>query len=141
MTEHKFTDEEVIRALECCSSAECEKCKYVPQGDCYQGSLACNDDLMRSALDLINRQKAEIANLINAVDNSTKEFLKLHDEYQEQKAEVAYWMDTAANAKKEAINEFAERLKKYYGNLNSNTAAVLVEYHIEQIKEEMLCEK
>ena len=72
MTEHKFTDEEIIKALECCSSAECEKCKYVPQGDCYQGSLACNDDLMRSALDLINRQKAE----------------------------VAYWMDAAANAKK-----------------------------------------
>ena len=57
------------------------------------------------------------------------------------KSEVAYWMDAAANAKKEAIKEFAERLKKYYGNLNSNTAAGLVEYHIEQIKEEMLCEK
>ena len=113
MTEHKFTDEEIIKALECCSSAECEKCEYVPQGDCYQGSLACNDDLMRSALDLIKRQKAEIA----------------------------FWQDAAANAKREAVKKFSDRLKTYYRNLNSNTAAVLVEYHIEKIKEEMLCEK
>ena len=71
MTEHKFTDEEIIKALECCSSAECEKCEYEPHGDCYRGSLACNDDLMRTATDLINRQKAE----------------------------VAYWQDEAVNAK------------------------------------------
>ena len=36
----------------------------------------------------LNDQKAEIAVLTTAVDNSTKEFLKLHDEYQDQNAEI-----------------------------------------------------
>lgn len=110
MTGRKFTDEQIIKALECCSSAECEKCEYEPHGDCYRGSFACNDDLMRTALDLIKRQKAE----------------------------VAYWQDEAANAKKEAVKEFAERLKKYYASLGGKTVAVGVEYHVDQIAREVL---
>lgn len=82
MTEHKFTDEEVIKALEVCSE------NTVSGQGCftYRGiplRFLCSD-----ALDLINRQKAEIAALTSAVDNSTKEFLKLHDAYQDQKAEI-----------------------------------------------------
>ena len=50
-------------------------------------------------------------------------------------------MDGCGGECEEAVKEFSDRLKKYYGNLNSNTAAGLVEYHIEKIKEEMLCEK
>ena len=56
------------------------------------------------------------------------------------KAEVAYWMDAAVNAKREAVKEFAERLKKYYASLNGKTAAGCVEYHIEQIAKEMVGE-
>lgn len=37
-----------------------------------------------------------------------------------------------------AIEDFAERLKKYYNNLNGTTSSGLVAYHIEQIKKEML---
>ena len=55
-----------------------------------------------------------------------------------KKAEVAYWMDAAANAKKEAVGAFAERLKKYYASLGGKTAAVGVEYHIDQIAKEMM---
>jgi hypothetical protein len=65
---------------------------------------------MRTALDLINRQKTE----------------------------VAYWMDAAANAKKEAVGAFAERLKKYYASLGGKTAAEGVEYHVDQIAREVL---
>lgn len=67
MTERKFTDEDLIKALGCCTSAECDKCKWEPRGDCYRGSVECNDDLMRSALDLINRQRAEIDKLCAAI--------------------------------------------------------------------------
>lgn len=79
MTEHKYTDEEVIKALECCDGtfAGCEQCpmrKYRHH---------CN--IKQQALDLINRKKAE----------------------------VAFWMDAAANAKKEAVKEFAEKVKEY----------------------------
>ena len=110
MTEHKFTDEEIIKLVRVYAERECGKCNVKNLGICC-GS--CFIGAIKEALDLIKRQKAEIA----------------------------FWQDAAANAKKEAVKAFADRLKKYYGNLNSNTAAGLVEYHIEKIKEEMLCEK
>jgi hypothetical protein len=55
-----------------------------------------------------------------------QEFLKLHDKYQEQKAEVALWMDAAANAKKEAVKEFAEKLKKGCGRVKTEGRSMLV---------------
>ena len=79
MTEHKFTGEEVIKALEY-HSDPLKPCVY----KCVYGDQRyCGSKMAKDALDLINRQKAE----------------------------VAFWMDAAANAKKEAIKEFAERLK------------------------------
>lgn len=58
MTEHKFTDEEVIKALEHCRNGErgskCSKCKYV---------TGCKPLLIGLALDLIKRQKEEIERL------------------------------------------------------------------------------
>lgn len=85
MSERKYTDEEIVKALECCQShtiTDCRDCPNRASGD------NCVNELMRNALDLIKRQKAEIAVLTTAVDNSTKEFLKLHDEYQDQKADI-----------------------------------------------------
>jgi hypothetical protein len=82
MTEHKFTDEEIIKALECCNdNGGCDNCPF--NGAVYEDEPPCVDKLTEAARNLINRQKAE----------------------------VAYWMDAAANAKKEAIKEFAEKLK------------------------------
>ena len=68
MTKHKFTDEEIKKALECCGSnhhtEEKYACKNCPlngrsfdEGSCYDEAL---HDL---ALSLINRQQAKIANL------------------------------------------------------------------------------
>jgi hypothetical protein len=51
MTERKFTDEEVIKALECCTtSADCEECPYYAHP-------VCNVARSKDALDLINRQQ------------------------------------------------------------------------------------
>ena len=88
---------EVIKALECCIKAEtlfdCKRlgCPALCKQGCYFYLRTDNDaentvynELIKEALDLINRQKAE----------------------------VAFWMDAAANAKKEAVEEFAEKLKK-----------------------------
>jgi hypothetical protein len=90
MNDHKFTDEEVIKALECCKRGYCidGKCPLLDWND-YDDISRCTGTLATIALDLINRQKAEIHALTSAVDNSTQEFLKLHDTYQEQKAEIA----------------------------------------------------
>lgn len=67
--ERKFTDAEIVEALENCSDGS-------------------GKGIIQATIDLIKRQKAEIERLTSAVDNSTKEFLKLHDEQQKQKAEI-----------------------------------------------------
>ena len=110
-----MTDNEIIKALECCSKAisDCENC---PAGGICDTDSYC---VTGAILDLINRQKAEISALTSAVDSSTQEFLKLHDEYQEQKAEIerleAQHREMCIGIKvlkKKAIKEFAERLKE-----------------------------
>ena len=59
MTERKFTDEDVIRALEWCIQSEsCEYCEYRAGTDMDD---AC--PIKADALNLINRQKAEIERL------------------------------------------------------------------------------
>ena len=112
MSKHKFTDEEIVKALECCAvdpqSGKFSDCKNCPL-DAIGDANCFNFMIQQYALDLINRQKAE----------------------------VAYWQDEAVNAKREAVKEFAERLKKYYASLNGKTAAGCVEYHIDQIAREM----
>ena len=45
-------------------------------------------EIFKDVIDLLNSKNSENEALKSAVDNSTKEFLKLHDDYQEQKAEI-----------------------------------------------------
>ena len=57
MTEHKFTDEEIIRALECCytnDSNDCYKCPYTAEST---AEMFCDKKLQKDALGLINRQR------------------------------------------------------------------------------------
>ena len=80
MTERKFTDEEVIKALECCTtSADCEECPYYAHP-------VCNVARSKDALDLINRQRAEIEGLkgvIAAYEDAARE---THEEHVKQQA-------------------------------------------------------
>lgn len=83
MTKHKFTDEEIKKALECCwTTNTCEGCPRIVEANC----LIC---LERDALDLINRYEAEIERLQKANERFEKEF----DSYY-------------ARVKSEAIKEF-----------------------------------
>ncbi len=55
-----MTDNEIIKALECCSEAQnCTPCKYEPT-EYPKSTVGCCNELMKNAVDLINRQKAEI---------------------------------------------------------------------------------
>jgi hypothetical protein len=90
MPDKKLTDNEIIKALECCKSViggNCDACPYV----------CCNmyeeSDAIKDAISLINRQKAEIERL-QKVNDSFTDIGKLYSEI-----------------KAEAIKEFAERLK------------------------------
>ena len=62
MTEHKFTDEEVIKALECC--LQNDSCKECPINHNYGNYGYCTNLALTYALDLINRQNAEIERLL-----------------------------------------------------------------------------
>lgn len=74
MAEHKFTDEELQKCIECCIKAEtwgdCETmacpastrhgCRfYLRTDDDYENTIYI--EILKDVLDLINRQKAEVA--------------------------------------------------------------------------------
>lgn len=85
----KMTDDEIIKALECCSIDNhigvCKKCPFTDM---------CDEDeqaLQKQALDLINRQNEEIERLLKAINDK-------HCVYEKRVVT-------------EAIKEFAEGLK------------------------------
>ena len=81
-----MTDNEVVKALECCTDMECSKCP-MNYDDCEERDF---ETLVKRAIPIFNRQKAEIERLediLNAVDNT-----------------IGYF-------KAKTIKEFAERLK------------------------------
>ena len=84
-----MTDNEIIKALECCKKDDCDNCPN-DFGNCYANLAACS-------LDLINRKQAENEELRieNQSLRSAANSYKLH--YNKARAE--------------AIKEFAERLK------------------------------
>lgn len=90
MTDKKFTDEEIIKALECHINAEdCVGCEMFGR---------CDEIILTElVLDLINRQKAEIEELKNYVNRC--------------KSGEEYWVKCLLEKPNEAIKEFAERIK------------------------------
>ena len=80
-----MTDNEIIKALECCINDDCDNCP-----DTFGN---CEHNAMRNALDLINRQQADIERL-QKINDSFTDIGKL---YSEVKAEV--------------VKEFAYRLQ------------------------------
>lgn len=95
MTDKKFTDEEIIKALERCSKGDgCFGCAKA-----YMHSANCIRILETECLDLINRQKAEIKELKNYVNSC--------------KSGKEYWVKCLLEKPNEAIKEFAERLKQH----------------------------
>lgn len=61
-----MTDNDIIKALECCSKSgwlnDCDGCPCYDETEDIQTS-ECQERLMKNALDLINRQKAEVERL------------------------------------------------------------------------------
>ena len=53
-----MTDEQIIKALECCLYSDCEKCPMCSVEDCNKFNFE------KLTLDLINRQKAQIEKLL-----------------------------------------------------------------------------
>lgn len=102
----KFTDEQIIKALECCSTDvqenPCPKCAFY-------NKHRCSTLMLNAASDIINRQKVKIKSLKQIINEQDKEVLKLQNR-------IIFWRKNLnyqpEKIKSEAIKEFAERLKR-----------------------------
>ncbi len=124
MTDRKFTDDDVIKALECLSGAEifCRECAF---GRLEDHGFACKKNVANAALALINRKKVEIESLKIANE-------KMYAANKEQEAEIERLEELAAEKQNlteqwqnkvgellaekqiieaEAIKEFAKKIK------------------------------
>ena len=108
-----MNDEEIIKALECCT--EDEDCTHCPS---IKEMPYCSNNIMTGALNLIKRQQAEIDRLksmnqakLDTIHDLQAEIEKLKNEIQITKD--AYIMLQTKNEiiKSEAVKEFENRLK------------------------------
>ena len=133
-------DKDIVKALECCIKEEysCNDCSYecdkhfnkktiefdtMPNGMSYD-QLSCDEWLKKDALDLINRQKAEIERL-------TEENKKVSAYIGDGWGYVSF-LEFAKNQRAEAIKEFAERLKEL-----NKTKLILWHEDIDNLVKEM----
>lgn len=112
-----MTDNEIIKALECCGSngwgeedkRPCDKC---PMQECED----CEVELPDYALNLINRQKAEIEKLKTQLGKRENFFtIKLEKEQLNDivKSQFEKFEVDAVTVKNETIREFADQLKRF----------------------------
>lgn len=103
-----MTDEQIIKALECCYRKGGTPCRDCP----FNEFEDCNDVLMADyVFNLINRQQAEIERLKEESSDKERAYT---DEYclrKEWKDKCRQLLIEKQTAKSEAIKEFAERLK------------------------------
>ena len=148
-----MTDNEIIKALE----DEVKSAEYVDSYYCNGVDLT----LIKSAIDLINRQKAENINLKGHLrqlksryDNAKAEIERLENEneiltknadtaFQDglNEAQDLYAEQVKAEVKSEAIKEFAYRLKQkseYYENGQSWEGRICYEDDIDKLLKEMV---
>ena len=91
-----MTDNEIIKALECCTDESYENCNECPYST---DTLSCKRlKLLEDSLELINRQKAEIERLKKEVSVARDAYISIQDRYEHTKAE--------------SYKEFAERLNE-----------------------------
>lgn len=106
-----MTDKDIIKALECCKPKQNRNCGNCPA---YELGDFCAAELKENALDLINRQQAEI------------ERLKIKN--QSLRGTANFYKFNYNEARTEAIKEFAERLKakchNYYPSIDSYCVSV-----------------
>ena len=115
-----MTDNEIIKALECCSKHRNTCRKNCPLDSTCNTVRDCLFELSRITLDLINRQKAEIERLQKNIDGLnifTKNHIKV--------------------IRLQAIKEFAERLKRRYESVDGQYIDRILNTEIDNRVKEM----
>ena len=128
-----MTDNEIIKALECCLSSNdliaCQKCPAVKLNICCDGSTKISNGIVNSVIDLINRQKAEIESLEAEIEK----------QYEQAKADIlgnmsdggtsCHWCIEQHEIK--AIKEFAERLCE--GRVSNDPIVIAVKVELKEL--------
>ena len=137
MTDKKFTDEEIIEALDLCTQQN----GSIPCYDCpcwNHDEQECEGIDYTATFDLINRQKAEIERL--------KECPKCVYEYDGEITEYCVQgpcsnFKTVEQIKSEAYEEFVERLKSYLLLNKKGEVSVISFENIDNLLKEMVGEE
>lgn len=128
MTDHKFTDAETVKALECCNTpGSCCECPYYGINEVEYDDL-CVQTLINDILPLINRQKAQIESL-NAIHADAIESLRLAAEANKDMSVELDAMRGAANSYKMHYEETERKYKIAVAEREAN-----VEGFIETLK-------
>ena len=118
----KLTDNEIIKALECCRKAPLKGCKECP----YYEQEWCDVFLKRDVIDLINRQNSEIKRL----------------EKGELSKAMTFNIHTIKECSAEAVKEFAHKIESYKTGIfiKGEELIILPLCDFEDIKSEMVGE-
>ena len=120
----RYIDADYLFKCETCRHCKGEfKCDtFCDSGECYSPNM-----FKIPTADVV--PKSEYDAVVSAVDNSTNEFLRLHDEYQNAKTEVETLKDTNEHlavmlmeAKQEVAREIFEEIEKAIEKCKYNQA-------------------
>lgn len=122
-----MTDNEIIKALKCCKAKKV-LCSHCPLKDV---GCTCEDELTRYAYNLIKKQAAEIDTLKAERNNYKEWYFSLVNEVDKLPCKTVVgnnseihsksakdYDNLIANIKSEAIQDFAERLKESFLDLD-----------------------
>ena len=124
-----MTDNDIIKALECCRTSACSRCIRLMNG-CREASC-CRIGVLNDAIDLINRQKAEIERLqtveyvIPARHCGRTQFIRLYIKDIEKKAIQEFW-----NQRPPHLNPEFKGKEQYNKGWNDCLALFTEEYEI-----------
>lgn len=121
----KMTDEQIIKALECCIDTSPLTCKSCPLFNATNSRMVCSKIATNLAFDLINRQKAEIDRLEKMLDSSVSG---------ERNA-----VDNIPYERAEAITAYHEEVKKRC--VEGGIYPAFVKRQMEDVKREMVGDK
>lgn len=100
-----MTDDEIIKALECCDFTDIKACEECP----LYHTFDCSFVIIDKTLDLVNRQKAEIRfndyPVKTLIDNNNMMCSKSSEDYDK------WFFNLSKDISYQAIKEFADRLK------------------------------
>lgn len=131
-----MTDNDIIKALECCILY-----KQICSENCpLRDVKSCKENLRKHCLDLINRQKAEIEKWKEESSDKERAYT---DEYclrKEWQTKCQELLKDKQTAKSEAIEEFAERLKHSFFDNGYESPDVDFDYFVDNLLKEMVGE-